>query len=614
MEVSEMLRAVWDLGRFLAEERELDEIEILTQSHKLENVKKILFIVFRSENGNFQFERVYDSEYDPHDAPKYLYRTFRHGQYDAIPASKISARNASSFAEKITKRWNKWFNKYLKKYDHPLLSSLMTAMNTQRDIIQEEVSDRFAAMDKKERRSVLVTLKIIKNNNEKYLSDIDTFKNIFVEGALEDLFYKHNVFSRGEGICSLCLNKNTVYGFASPFSVFTVDKRGFAYNLSRENSWKQLPICSSCAIYLIAGKEFLEKHLRFSSYDHRYYVIPYFVFGKVDNQLIEEIEFGIDERLPKECYKRLLEDDIVDIMKEKEDTINLIFVFFKPKQKDFFDIVKYVENVPPSWIKMTSDAFCKTEERIIFKERCLRTIFGKEWSGDFLDGIYKENKLSKMNILDMTRAFFPESFVDIVGDILGAQRIEENYLIQAFIREIRKKFMENENWSARLLTLKSIYLLDFLAHMDLINLRERPERGSEKEVFVMEKKEDKSERVESFFEDFSEALDTSGKKAVFLEGVLASLLMNVQYAEKKSTPFRSKLHGLKLNQRKVKKLLPEVMEKLASYEAFQYKWLEKLVSKFFVEADQNGWSLSDDEISYYFTLGLNLGSLFKGGD
>jgi len=593
----------------------MNEIEILTQSHKLENVKKILFIVFRSENGNFLFERVYDSEYCSEDAPKYLYRTFRHGQYDAILASNISAKDASSFAEKTKKRWDKWFNKYLGKYSHPLLNSLKTAMDTQKDEILKEISDKFADMDKKERRNVLVTLKILENNdNEKYLSDIDIFKDIFVEGALEDLFYKHNVSSKGEGICSLCLKNDTVYGFASPFSVFTVDKRGFAYGLSRENSWKQLPICRNCAIYLIAGKGFLEKHLRFKLYDHRYYVIPYFIFGKIDNQLIKEIEFGVKERLPKGCYKKLLEDDIVEIMKEKEDIINLIFVFFKPKQKDFFDIMKYVENVPPSWIKKLADTFCEIGKRTIFKESFLKTILGEEWSEDFLDGVYREHKLGRMNILDMTREFFPENFVDIVGDILGARCIEENYLIRAFVRGIRKKFVENKNWSARLLTLKSIYFLVFMAHMDLINLRMRPERRSAKEVFVMEKKEEKSERVESFFEDFSEALDTPDKKAVFLEGVLTSLLMNVQYAEKKSTPFRSKLHGLKLNQRKVKKLLPEVMEKLASYEAFQYKWLETLVSKFFVEADQNGWSLSDDEISYYFTLGLNLGSLFKGGD
>jgi CRISPR-associated protein Csh1 len=609
-----MLKAVWDIGRFLVEERNLDEIEILTQSHKLENVKKVLFIVFRLENGVFHFEKVYDSEYDKCDAPRYLYKTFRHGQYDAILTSKISAKDASSFAEKLIKRWDKWFKKYLKKYDNHLMHSLKTAMDTQKDKILEEISDKFANLNKEERRSVLVTIKVLeKNSKEKYLSDVDIFKDIFVEAAMKKLFYKHKVSSKGEGTCNLCLNKNTVYGFASPFSVFTVDKSGFAYGLSRKNSWKQLPICRDCAIYLIAGKGFLEERLRFDSYGYRYYVIPHFIFGEINNQFIKEIEYGVDERIQKKCYKPLLDDNVVDIMKEKEDIINLIFVFFEPMQKDFFKILKYVENVPPSWIKKLSDVFCEIQEKTIFRESSLKTILGEKWSGDFLEGTYEGNKVSRMNMLGITREFFSENFIDIVGDILGERCIEENYLIGAFIRGIRKKFREKSDWSARLLTLKSIYFLVFLAHMDLINLRMRSEGRSTKEVFTMEK-EEKLDRIESFFKDFSEAFDRPDKKAVFLEGMLTSLLMNVQYTKRESTPFRSKLHGLRLNEKKVKKLLPAIMEKLFDYEAFQYKWLEKLVSKFFVEADQNGWSLSDDEISYYFTLGLNLGSIFKGGD
>jgi len=38
-----------------------------------------------------------------------------------------------------------------------------------------------------------------------------------------------------------------------------------------------------------------------------------------------------------------------------------------------------------------------------------------------------------------------------------------------------------------------------------------------------------------------------------------------------------------------------------------------LISKYLLEADENGWIISDDEISYYFALGLNFGRVFKGG-
>ena len=45
-----------------------------------------------------------------------------------------------------------------------------------------------------------------------------------------------------------------------------------------------------------------------------------------------------------------------------------------------------------------------------------------------------------------------------------------------------------------------------------------------------------------------------------------------------------------------------------------YSWLETLISKYLIEADENSWVISDDEISYYFALGLNFGRVFKGGE
>jgi CRISPR-associated protein Csh1 len=83
--------------------------------------------------------------------------------------------------------------------------------------------------------------------------------------------------------------------------------------------------------------------------------------------------------------------------------------------------------------------------------------------------------------------------------------------------------------------------------------------------------------------------------------------------KRKETPFRKKLHGLKLNKKLIKRLFSEVIEKLEQY-GVSYPSLQSLVAEYFVKADENGWEISDEEISYYFTLGLNLGRKFKGGD
>ena len=614
-----MLKAVRDLGEFLVKKRDLDSVDVLIESHKLEAVDKVICVVFETVNESFRFKAVHTEEYDSSKTRKYLYRTFPHGQYDVMLTSKF-AKADPNFAEKFEKRWNLWFKKFYEKYNQSIIESLKTEFEDKKEKILKEILNRYNTDDKKGKNSFLVTIRILdEDGKEKYLFDIEIFRKIFVDESTEYFYHKHETYSKGKGICCLCSEDAIVYGFASPFSVFTVDKKGFAYDFSRENSWKQLPICKKCAIYSNLGKKFLEEHLRYNLYKYYYYVIPRFIQGEIGDDLIEELEFGkgseYHESLMRKCHRKLLEDDILDIIKEKKDEISLIFVFFKPTQKDFFNIVNYVEDVPPSWIKKMSDTFCQVNSKFIFKENYLKILLGKNWSEEFLNGNWKGKKIKGINMGGITREFFPENYINIIGDIFGAKLIEKDYLIGALLSAIRKKYVNNRNWDERLLAIKSIYFLIFLIQIGLL-ARKKQEEKFFKEVSFMEteEKEEGLKTVENFFRDFSMAFDTPDKKAVFLEGALTRLLLNIQSGKRGSTPFRSKLSGLRLNQRKVKRLLPEIMEKFTSYKVFKYRWLEELVSKFFIEADESGWMISDNEISYYFALGLNLGQIFKGGD
>lgn len=120
----------------------------------------------------------------------------------------------------------------------------------------------------------------------------------------------------------------------------------------------------------------------------------------------------------------------------------------------------------------------------------------------------------------------------------------------------------------------------------------------------------KVKNVDDFLKEYEMAFNTPDKKASFLVGVLAKRLLDVQYANRKSTPFRSRLYGLKLNERRLKKIFPETVEKLKEYDVI-YPRLHEYISEALVKAENNGWNLSNDEISYYFALGVNLGGVFK---
>ncbi|NKQ38924.1 MAG: hypothetical protein HF967_05545 [Methanosarcinales archaeon] len=118
------------------------------------------------------------------------------------------------------------------------------------------------------------------------------------------------------------------------------------------------------------------------------------------------------------------------------------------------------------------------------------------------------------------------------------------------------------------------------------------------------------EKINKFFNEFEDSFDSNAKKAVFLEGVLTQYLLNIQYQERGAAPFRIKLKGLNLDERQIKKLLPEIQNKLEEYGKNYYKSLESIISKYFVASGTN-WNMSNNEISFYFTLGMNLSYLFK---
>lgn len=130
------------------------------------------------------------------------------------------------------------------------------------------------------------------------------------------------------------------------------------------------------------------------------------------------------------------------------------------------------------------------------------------------------------------------------------------------------------------------------------------------DVFGGDNTTDRAKQAELFFEEFSDFFNNDAKKAIFMEGVLAQLLLDIQKSDRGSTPFRSKLQGLKLDERVVKELLPTIQNKLEEYGKNYYKDLETVISEYMIQAG-DGWRMSKDEISFYFVLGMNLSDKFK---
>ena len=154
------------------------------------------------------------------------------------------------------------------------------------------------------------------------------------------------------------------------------------------------------------------------------------------------------------------------------------------------------------------------------------------------------------------------------------------------MNKIRLNWRNEENYALKVAVLKSLMLILLLNDLNLM-------KGEN----IM-----KSDN-EGFSIDL--ILDSPSKKATFLLGGLTRKLMNKQYKELGSTPFYNKLWGLSLDQKKIHKLYPMVINKLQEYNAGYMMDLEKEISKNLVESEKD-WNLNRDEISYYFVLGFTL--------
>lgn len=605
-----MLSLVRKLGDVVIETERFSEEDVLTQRWKLRNTRRVICVIFEKTGQSLTYQGVHIEDYDTRCADRYLYRTFAHGRYDVTPTAVITS------VDKTKKRWAMWFGEYSEIYnDDELLGPLRAEYKRKEDTVFQEVSRVYDKLRREERRGCIITIKIREAGSERYLGEFEVFRRMLKEEALRKFYArgsrKNETVSKGEGVCYLCGNETEVWGFGSPFSVYTLDKKGFAPSFAVQDAWKMLPTCRNCVLSCVAGKEFLDVHLRKRFYGIEFYVIPNFFLRSITGELIKDAK----ARKEKVYAKSLLgeEDDITEMLKEESAGVGLTFVFFKVKQKDFFDILKYVEDVPPSWIRRLYAAYDRVGERALFQEEALKRLLGDDWVGDFPAAAWKGKRVLYTSLGGLVREFFPgrfgpaseqtgiydKYFVDIIGDILSGRSASRGIFIKAFIRMMRTAHTSDNEWLEKLLAVKSLFLLLFLYEAGLI----KGESMSHKEKVG-------KNQVSMFFEEYEEAFDTADKRVAFLEGVLIKFLLDVQYANLDSTPFRVKLRGLRLDEKKLKSLLPEAVQKLREYEV-AYPWLEQEVAKTFLEADKSGWTIPKDEVSYYFALGLCLGRLFK---
>lgn len=181
------------------------------------------------------------------------------------------------------------------------------------------------------------------------------------------------------------------------------------------------------------------------------------------------------------------------------------------------------------------------------------------------------------------------------------------------MRKVRDDFIDG--YPTNISTLNGFLLLHYLMELNLF--RDSKEENKEMNETENETQDIESleglpleEKIEKFFEANKSFFTSDAKKATFLEGVLAQKLLNIQWKDKSATPFRTKLHSLKMNEALIKRLLRDIQDKLEEYGKNYYRDLESIIALHFVKAGIN-WNETEDELSFYFVLGMDLHKLFQ---
>ena len=583
-----MIQKLYEMAKYIPEEL----INEYTNDYGLcidERKEKVLVLSFILDGDHCEYKGIHVEDYSK---SKNLSRLF----YKKAPGNSksefptIFVSNQISVDSTETNRFKNILEVCAQKEER--LSPLLELFKKDEEYFVSEIKNAIESKD-----LYILTLKV----NGDYIGESPLFQSTREAariGLFDSFFMLGNKKIIGKNkTCSLCLASNKdVWGYAETFKFYAAKTSltPIAGGFKSENAWKNYPICSDCAIKLEHAKSVLEQKMNYKLYGINYFIIPSFIHeNKEENQEIVDL-FIEEEHLGKysiraEDRKKITDDEheILDMLANAKNML-CYNLFFYERNNSEFKILASIDEVFPSQLTNVFKAKKRVENYDIFKN--LPNLKDKKDKGSLMDQEFS---------LGILKEFFPRNMLlEITRSIFLQKKVSYSFVLRQIMSMIERKFANDE--VIYFTTLKSYMLLRFMADLGIIKDGDNNNK-SEKEIVM-------DELYQKFFDEHSGFFDSNIKKAIFLQGVLCQHLLDIQQKDRGATPFRSMLNSMKLNERLIKKLLPEIIEKLEQYDKNYYRKLETTISELFINAE---FDLSNDEISYYFVLGMNLNKKFK---
>ena len=538
------------------------------------NIKKkidgYLLAIVLDENNLFRDVEI--EQFQIEKISRYLYKERESKGNKPAPIAPVNIKEP----EKTFKKIKSWIDACIKIPDltdneKKLIKTISDALEKENQKIIDSLKSKTIELSKKEGKFLTIKL----NNGQKYIGDYEFFQRAYKHLSLQ----KIQKSSAENKSCSICGEiKDNVSARTFVYNFDTDDKPGFISEFNKQNFWKNIPVCQECRELLKKGREFIDSKLTFKFHGLKYQLIPKTLLNE-DEIIREVIDILLDTHktisLKERTIKRLTNDEneILEYLSEKGDVISLNFLFLQTKQSAE-RILLLIEDVLPSRIRNIFEA-----KEIVDK------VYGEDFNfGKIRTFFSKSDDERKNSDLD-------KYFLEVIDSVFKGKKLDFSFLTKFFMQPIRKEFVTDSYYLPRIKD--AMMCMSFFEKLGLINFEEEEVMG--KSIF------------EEIFAKYGKSLNTSAKRGIFLLGVLTQMLLNKQYSERSSKPFMKKLKSLKMDEKDIKSLLPEIQNKLEEYDAFDKGKgiIAKEASRYLLEAGEN-WKMSIDEINYYFACGMNL--------
>ncbi len=635
-----MINAIMKIGKWTGEK--LGNAGSLSNFVQNPNEKggigKVFVILLEQQPDGCVFKDVDHEEFSEKHILRYLYRrgTGKQGA-DITPTSMFAGNITRTFRNRIVRcvrdipKESEQLG--LTDVERQLAKVLTDVLTANAEVIEKHLQQRVKELKKCE--GAIVTVALLENGEKYYVGDLSLFKKVLMGRSKTKYYQKLGTKTTSLGRnshCSVCqTEQQEVYGFVNTYNFYTVDKPGFITGgFQQQHAWKNYPVCLQCACNLELGRRYLSENLTFKFYGFRYLLIPKFFNDKIMADVLDILEGDLSDKAEKsikasfqqDYINRLTdaENEILELFSEQEDRVSLDLLFYREKQAAF-NVLLHVEDVLPSRLGFLFKTKARLDQIDIFRNLSIDgkrpLVFNFRVVRDFFAELSQTGvNRDEHEIADddsstfASKARSSQYFLSLVGKIFSLRPVDYHFVLHAIIKRLRSRFVEGK--PMELASFSGYMLLNYLSDLGVlrkggVRMDIRPIEDL-KPDFGMEDV-DIATKLDLFFQAHGGFFNSAERRACFLVGVLVQKLLKIQFEEKKATPFRSKLQGLRLDKDLVERLSWEAQNKLEEYGKNYYWKLENLIAQYMIAAEQQ-WKCTNNEISFYFTMGMNMADLF----